>query len=104
MCDVYQSIKDDALTTCPQCTEESLERIIYGGVAHFVKDVKTVGQIADKNWNNLGHYKRTELEAKQKEKGQEQSSAFSFAGQASKKEINKMTEKQREKYIITGEK
>ena len=32
--DVYQSIKDEALTKCPKCKKKSLERIIYGG-SHF---------------------------------------------------------------------
>lgn len=101
--DVYQSINDQALVNCPQCKENSLERIIYGGVASFVKDVKTIGQLADKNWSNLGHYKRSEIISEDKASKQD-SSPFSSARKATKSEINKMTEPQKEKYIITGEK
>lgn len=100
--DYHQSIKDDAITHCPQCNCESLQRVIYGGVAHFVKDVKTIGQMADKNWNNLGRYKKSELEAEYKE--QHSQTSYSQHGKASKKDIAKMTEKQKEKYIITGDK
>lgn len=35
--DVYQSIKDDPLTKCPQCGKNKLERIIYGGTYASVK-------------------------------------------------------------------
>jgi sarcosine oxidase delta subunit len=104
MVDVYQSINDDALVKCPRCGKDSLYRMIYGGLGHFVKDAKTIGQIADKNWSQFGHYQKSELEQKSKEKKQESSSSFSSAGTASNKEINKMSAEQKKKYIITGEK
>lgn len=106
MIDVYQSIKDDALKTCPSCNKDGLNRIVYGGIASFVKDVKTIGQLADKNWSNLGHYQKSEKEeqAKLERQASEDKSAFSAFGSASKKEINKMTPAQQKKYIITGEK
>lgn len=104
MTDIYQSIKDDALVKCPRCGKDSLYRMIYGGLGHFVKDPKTIGQLADKNWNKLGHYKKSELEQKSKEERQDSSSAFSSSGSATKKEINNMTQEQKKKYIITGEK
>ena len=103
--DVYQSIKDEALVTCPSCGQNSLVRLIYGGLGSFVKDVKTIGQLADKNWSQLGHYQRSEKEQQEKEEKQKQDvSAFSFAGKASRKEINKMTPAQKKKYIMTGDK
>lgn len=106
MKDVYQSIKDDALVSCPSCGQNSLQRVVYGGLGAFVKDVKTVGQLADSNWKKLGHYQRSEKEeqAKQERQEKEGSSVFSAFGSASKKEINKMTPDQKTKYIMTGEK
>lgn len=106
MIDVYQSIKDDALKTCPSCQKESLNRVVYGGIASFVKDVKTIGQLADKNWTKLGHYQRSEKEeqAKLERQSKEEKSVFSAFGSASKKEINKMTPEQQKRYIITGDK
>lgn len=106
MNDVYQSIKDNALVSCPECGQNTLQRVVYGGLGAFVKDIKTIGQLADSNWNKLGHYKRSEEEEKAKQKKQEQegSSAFSAFGSASKKDINKMNPEQQKKYIITGEK
>lgn len=101
--DHYQSIHDNAITLCPRCGQYSLQRCITGGLGSFVKDVKTIGQLADKNLSSLGHYKRSELETKNKEKIKQKESPFTQFGKASKKEINKMTQEQKKKYIITGE-
>lgn len=102
--DVKQSMKDDALTQCPSCGKPSLQRVIYGGLGSFMKDVKTVGQAADKNWKKLGSYKRSEIESQQKETQQKNKSPLSDFGPASRKEINKMTPEQKKKYIIEGTK
>ena len=103
MKDIRQSIHDDALTDCPSCGKSTLRRVIYGGIASFMKDSNTIGGLADKNWSKKGHYEKSEIESKSK-KSAEQSSYFSSFGSASKKEINKMTEQQKTKYIMTGEK
>jgi putative FmdB family regulatory protein len=102
MVDVYQHITDNSLNICPSCNQESLERIIYGGIYASVKEVKTIGQLADKNWKDIGHYKRTEISSQQREK--QPQTVFPEAGKASRKDIAKMTEQQRTNYIMTGEK
>jgi putative FmdB family regulatory protein len=104
MVDVHQSIHDEPLTTCPRCNQESLQRVIYGGLGSFVKEPKTIGGLADKNWKNMGHYKRSEIEAKSKQKKLDSASPLSSSGSATSKEINNMSQSQKEKYIITGEK
>jgi putative FmdB family regulatory protein len=105
MVDVYQSIKEDALTKCPSCGKDALVRVIYGGLGSFMKDAKTIGQLADSNWSKMGHYQRSELEHKMELKKPKQPvSPLSLAGNATKKEINKMSETQKQKYIMTGEK
>lgn len=103
MNDVRQSIKDEALVSCPSCGKESLRRVIYGGIASFMKEPKTIGGLADSNWSKKGHYEKSEIEAQSK-KSVEKTSHFSSFGSASKQEINKMTEAQKTKYIMTGEK
>lgn len=106
MTDVQESIHAEAQTKCPRCGENSLHRVIYGGLGSFMKDVKTIGQAADSNWKKLGSYKRSEIEsqssAAKRERGA--TSAFSSAGNATKKEINKMTQEQKTRYIIEGKK
>lgn len=104
MSDVYQSIKDEALTQCPSCGKPSLQRVIYGGLGSFMKDTKTIGQLADNNWSKLGSYKRSEIEQQKKDKLNKEQSPLSVFGDVSKKELNKMTPEQKKKYIITGEK
>lgn len=96
--DIFQSFKDDALTKCPSCGKNSLKRVIYGGLGCFVKDVKTIGQLADSNWKKMGSYKRSEIE--QSKKKDTDQPAY---GKATRKQINKMTTEQKKKYIITGE-
>ncbi len=103
MKDVHQSIKDDALTICPACAKNSLRRVIYGGIGSFMKDCKTIGSLADRNWSQKGSYERSEIEAKSK-KSTGETSYFSSFGSASKQEINKMNNDQKTKYIMTGEK
>lgn len=105
--DVYQSIKDEALIKCPSCGKDSLQRVIYGGIATFVREIKTIGQLGDRNWSKMGHYKRSEIETEAKEKSEKETpyfSSFGSATPASHKEINKMTASQKKKYIMEGEK
>lgn len=96
--DVYQSIKDDALILCPSCNTNNLYRIIYGGLGSFMKDTKTIGQLSDKNWSNMGHYQKSEIEAHNKNKKEIREKI------ELNKQLNKMTPQQKKKYIITGEK
>ena len=96
--DVKQSIHDEALVKCPSCGKNSLERVPYGGLGAFVKDVKTIGQLADKNWSNLGSYQRSEIESKNKP------DYDAVRKKEERKTINRMTQRQKQKYIIKGEK
>jgi len=101
--DIYQSFSEDALIKCPSCSQDSLRRVIYGGLGTFVKDTKTIGQLADKNWKNMGSYKRSEIEQTKQESIRSKESPLSSLGKASRAQINKMTPEQKKKYIITGE-
>ena len=103
MKDVYQSIRDEALTKCTACGKDALRRVIYGGIASFMKEPKTIGSLAESNWSKKGHYEKSDIESKAK-KSVEEPSHFSSFGSASKKDINKMTDQQRTNYIMTGEK
>lgn len=101
--DYYQSIKDEPITLCEKCNTHSLYRVITGGIGSFMKDAKTIGQLADKNWSKMGSYKRSEIEENGRlTKSKEQSFTSQF-GSASRKQISKMTAEQQKKYIITGE-
>ena len=101
--DIYQSFSEDSLKKCSSCGQDSLNRLIYGGLGTFVKDVKTIGQLADKNWQNMSQYKKSEIEQSRKEQSQANESPLNQFGSASRGQINKMTSEQKKKYIITGE-
>ena len=96
--DVQQSIHDEALKKCPSCGQDSLERVPYGGLGAFVKDAKTIGQIADKNWSKMGSYQRSEVEADRKQNSEAREKRKEM------RQISSMTPEQKKKYIITGEK
>lgn len=91
--DLYQSIHDEALVECTSCGQNALRRVIYGGLGSFMKDPKTIGSLADHNWSKKGHYEKSDIESQSKPKEKK-----SYA-----KEINKMTNDQKTKYIMTGE-
>jgi putative FmdB family regulatory protein len=97
--DVKQSIHDKALKKCPSCGKNTLERVPYGGLGAFMKHgSNSIGSQADKNWSNMGHYQRSEIEHKNKPNSE------GVNKKQDRKDINTMTAKQRERYIITGEK
>jgi len=95
--DVYQSIKEDALTECPKCKKQSLERILTGGIyGQVYQEPTTIGQQADKNWRNKGHYERSNAMAKEDQKAREK--------REKRKMINRMNKDHQYHYIMTGEK
>tara|TARA_R100000278_G_C5358009_1_gene124264 strand:+ start:104 stop:439 length:336 start_codon:yes stop_codon:yes gene_type:complete len=96
--DVKQSIHDEPLTLCPTCGKNTLERVIYGGLGSFMKDSKTIGGQADKNWSKMGSYQKSEIEAQSKAKAEANNQ------KNLRRQLNNMTSEQQTKYIMTGEK
>ena len=94
--DVYQSIKDDAITECPKCKKQTLYRIITGGIyGHVYQEPTTIGQQADRNWKNKGHYERSNAMTKMDDEARNK--------RESRKMINKMNKDKQYHYIMTGE-
>lgn len=100
--DVKQAFNDEPLSLCPECNSPSLHRVISGGVHAFVKGSNTIGSIADKN-AIVNKGKINEIEAKKKEESVKAEKPF-YHGSASNTEINKMTNKQKQRYIMEGKK
>lgn len=97
--DVYQSIKDEALTECPECKENTLERVITGGLyGHVYQEPTTIGQAADKNWRKKGHYERSNALQADSDKSKERQ-----AKRDSIRAINKLNPSYQHHYIMTGE-
>lgn len=118
--DVQQSMKDDPLTKCPTCNNDSLERVIYGGLGSFVKggEPTTMGQLAEKaykegythiNDQQICKYEiNTSVDMRelheQRVHEQKARKAHNDKRKKEMKEINKMTPKQKDNYIKTGRK
>lgn len=100
--DVKQRFKDDPLSDCPECKEPRLYRVISGGAYSFVKGSNTVGSLADKN-TRTNKNKINELQAIKAENNPKPDKPF-YHGEATNQQINKMTEKQKQSYIMKGEK
>ena len=110
--EIQQRIIEKPISLCPSCGQQSCERIIF---EPYVIDLtpKTVGGLADKNTKKMGSYERDFREQKRiKDKEAAVNELTKNAkkpfyhnkSEASTKEIRKMTEKQKQKYIIEGKK
>lgn len=92
---------------CPNCTSRNVYRNYEAdNIYSSVKDVKTIGQLADKN-AKLNRTKISEANSKKKESEPQQEQPWyqnAKYGSASFKEINKMSNEQKVKYIMEGRK
>lgn len=119
MADVYQSIKDEALTKCPECKKHKLIRLIYGGTyASVKKEPTTIGQLLERRYEEGNKYtedgraitkiewnKTDMVERAEKREHEKKERARKNREKREKiNKINKMTPEQKKNYIIRGEK
>lgn len=104
--DVKQSFHDEPLSVCPKCKEAKLYRVISGGVHAFVKGANTIGQLADKNTrDNKNLIQENQQRIKESQpKPDDNKPWYQKHATATNSEINKMTNKQKAKYIMEGKK
>ena len=119
MNDVQQSMKDEALTKCPKCKKNSLERIIYGGIHASVKggEPTTLGQMAERRFEE-GHtrmpdgrpitrveYNQSDMVERKEKRIHEATARRKKKEEQQKqiKKINNMTPEQKRNYIRNGE-
>ncbi len=117
--EIEQSIKDKPLITCPKCGKQTLERVISGGIEPIVKqEAKTLGQLAERNTKKMGKYELQEkrrLHNKSEKKARIRAIEESggtyvdkpaehnpFYGKPDYEKINKMTKRQKNKFILEG--
>lgn len=90
---------------CPNCDSKNVYRNYQeDNIYSSIKDVKTIGQLADKN-AKINKNKIAEANHKEKESQPKQATAWykdPKFGTASSKEINKMSNEQKTKYIMEG--
>lgn len=100
--DVFQKHDDPPLKRCPECGKHKLFKVLSGGLHGSVKHVNTIGQLADANSTK---YKSqiNEMEAKKQEENPKPEKPW-YHGDASVKEIQKMSQGQKLRYIMEGRK
>ena len=101
--DVFQKVTDPELTKCSVCNQDALYRVVTGGLHSFMAGSNTIGSIADRN-TKLNKGRINEMEAMKKERNPEPEKPwYHKQGDKSMKDINKMTNKQKAKYIMEGD-
>lgn len=98
MLDVEQSIKDKALKHCPDCNQDSLQRVICSGMSFIKGEPTTVGQMVEKCAKDRRNKLGSDCDIKTTKPTENPHLT------ANTSEIRKMTKKQKEKYIMEGRK
>ena len=101
--DVFQKVTDSELTKCEECNSDSLYRVVTGGIHSFMAGSNTIGSIADRN-TRINKNQINEMEARKREANPTPEKPwYQTQGNKSMKDINKMTDKQKAKYIMEGD-
>lgn len=96
--EVEQSIKDKPLSKCSHCGNNALERIMYGGSHVVCNDIKTIGQLAERNYKKNKGQIEDNIAAKKKNNKKPANKNMP----ATTRDIAKMTNTQKQKYIMEG--
>ena len=101
--DVFQKVTDPELTKCDKCNTDSLYRVLTGGIHSFMAGSDTIGSVADRN-TRANKSKINEMEAMKREANPTPKKPWhQTQGNKSMKDINKMNDKQKAKYIMEGD-
>jgi hypothetical protein len=102
-CSISKYDKELKSAICPYCSSAKLHRDYQAdNIYSTVKEIRTVGQLADYNTKKMGS-KLQEIE-EQKPKQEKQWYQNPKYGSLTRKEINKLTPEQKKKYVLKGEK
>jgi putative FmdB family regulatory protein len=101
--DVFQKVTDPELTKCDECNTNSLYRVVTGGLHSFMAGSNTIGGVADRN-TRINKNQINEMEAMKREANPTPDKPwYQKQGGKSMKDINKMNDKQKAKYIMEGD-
>tara|TARA_R110000824_G_scaffold107219_7_gene253264 strand:+ start:1553 stop:1894 length:342 start_codon:yes stop_codon:yes gene_type:complete len=98
--EIKQSMSDPALLECPVCGQMTFQKIFISPPNIFVRgEAKTIGQLSERNFSDMGHYEKSDkiakdrkpINDKQKEKRKQH------------QKIVSMTPEQKVKWIKKGE-
>lgn len=92
--EIFQSIKDAPKKKCGTCGKNKLERLISACIGFVAREATTLGQLAERNTKKMG--------AKIQEEDEKSGKTAKRKKKREIDEINKMTMKQKIKYIEEG--
>jgi len=101
--DVFQKVTDPELKKCETCGTNGLYRVVTGGLHSFMAGSNTIGSVADRN-TKLNKGRINEIESMKREANPTPEKPwYQTQGDKSMKDINKMNNKQKAKYIMEGD-
>ena len=104
-CSIKEYDKYTKNIACSNCSSKNIHRNYEeDNVYSTVKEIKTIGQLAEANTKKMGSKLTEEYEKNKKEEPKKPWYQDSKFGSANRKEINKMTNEQKKKYILNGKK
>ena len=100
--DVFQKVTDPELKKCETCGTDGLYKVLTGGLHGFMAGSDTIGSIADRN-TKANKNKINEMEAMKRESQPKVEKPWHHKHTTkSMKEISKMSNKQKTRYIMEG--
>lgn len=105
--EIEKLMSDPHEKQCPECKKMTLYQV-YSPPMVFVKgEASTLGHLADRNTSKMGKYELGDKRGKQEEaskKTEKPKEWWQKGGGATKKDISKMSDKQKSDYIFKGKK
>lgn len=99
--EVFQKHTDPNTSKCPKCGEVSYNKIFINAPYCSVKEVKTIGQLADRN-SKINRSQLNEQKAMKEELKPKQEAPWYYDKEVPYSKINNMTKEQKKKYIMEG--
>jgi len=100
--DVFQKVTEPELKKCEACGTNGLYRVVTGGLHSFMAGSETIGSIVDKNNKKYKSQIQESNAKKQEENPAPEKPWYNKKGSKTKKEINKMNDSQKTRYIMEG--
>ena len=97
--EVRQPMDNPSILECPVCGEKTLAKVFINAPHTFVRgEARTIGQLAEKNYKNMGFYEKQD----RKRKDQSESSEVKDKRERHQKIVS-MTPEQQTKWIREGD-
>jgi putative FmdB family regulatory protein len=98
--EIEQKMGSGKKKKCPSCKKYKLERLISSGYIFVKGEPQTMEHLADMNTKKMGSYELSEK--REKDKKSSDDSWWKKDSKYSNRELNKMSESQRKRFIEKG--